>query len=367
MLRETRLEIDARNLDKNLEVFRKLIRPGTKILANLKGNAYGMGAPLIGKYLEEKNIDYFSVAYLNEGIALRKSGIKAKILVFNPALFHFEALITYKLEPEVSSLHYLEKLISFLREKRIKNFPVHIKFDTGMHRAGIEMDEIYKLIEILKKSPEIKLQSIFSHLAAAEDPAKDAFTWNQFKSFDKIIELLQTHIPYSFFKHILNTAGVFRFPEKQYDMIRPGLGIFGYNLVEKNQKDLYPIGVLKTAINQIKTLKKGESAGYNQKFIAPKDHTKIALLPIGYADGFPRKAGNGKWKVSLGGKRVPVIGNVSMDTISIDVTGISCNPGDEVVIYDNKDDIYKMARLLQSIPYEVTSSVTARVERILKP
>ncbi len=365
MFRETFLEINAHNLEHNLDVFRELIHPETRILANLKGNAYGMDAVLIGEFLEKKNIDYFSVAYVNEGIRLRKAGIKGKILVFNPSIDHFIDLLTHNLEPEVSSIHYLEKLMAFLAQNNIYHFPIHIKLDTGMKRAGIEDFELEKLISILQHTPYVNIKSVFSHLAAAEDPSKDTFTLNQFTLFDKMTKELESSLKQSFFRHILNTAGVFRFPERQYDMIRPGLGIFGYNMVKNPQKKLFPIARFVTKINQIKTLLKGESLGYNQGFTATKDNTKVALLPLGYADGINRKLGHGKWKVKIKGKECPIVGVVSMDTLSVDISDVPSKTGEEVVIFDKHKDVYKMAEILDTIPYEIITSISSRVERVL--
>jgi len=363
MPRETYLEIDAKRLKHNLQVFRNLIHPSTQILANLKGNAYGMDAVLIGKYLEKNGIKYFSVAYINEGIRLRKAGIKSNLLVFNPSLENFEELLNYQLESEVSSLYYLKKLIAFLEKKEIIAYPIHIKLDTGMHRAGIELKEIEELISILINTKFIKVQSVFSHLAAAEDPNKKEFTEKQFSLFDQMTSRLENALKVPFIKHILNTAGVFNFPEKQYDMIRPGLGIFGYNLIKSNQKDLLPIAKLKTKINQIKELKKGESVGYNNQFIAKHNNTKIALLPVGYADGISRNLGNGKWNVRIKNKTVPIIGNVSMDTLSIEISGLDCEVEEDVIIFNNEEDVYQMAELLNTIPYEITTRLTSRVEK----
>lgn len=365
MYRETFLEIDADRLEHNLRVFRNLIHPKTRILANLKGNAYGMDAVLIGQLLEQQNIDYFSVAYINEGIRLRKADIKGNIIVFNPSLDNFEDLISYNLEPEVSSIEYLKKLIAFLERKNIKQYPIHLKLDTGMKRAGIEEKDLDELIKLLKDTLTTNVKSVFSHLAASEEPSKDTLTRKQFRLFDKMTNTLENRLNRPFFRHILNTAGVFRFPEKQYDMIRPGLGIFGYNLIEKNKKELLPIARLLTKINQIKTLKKGEALGYNHLFVAPEDQTKVALLPIGYADGLNRKLGNGRWSVKIRNKECPIIGAISMDTLSIDITSIEAKAGDEVVIFDNDKDVYKMANILDTIPYEITTSLSSRVEKRL--
>jgi len=365
-MRETRLEIDSRRLLHNLEVFRSKIHPDTRILANLKGNAYGLGAVEIGKLLEQQNINYFSVAYINEAVLLRKNNIKADLIVFNPSFKHFKPLIDYRLEPEVSSLLYLKKLIDYLTAAGINDFPVHLKLDTGMHRAGIMPAELNELIQVLQRHPQVKLQSVFSHLAAAEDPRQDDFTRRQIETFEQMTALLSADLNRYFFKHLLNTAGVFRFPQAQYDMIRPGLGIFGYNLMPPSENPLLPIAQWTTRINQIKTLQKGESVGYNRNFTAPADNTKVALLPVGYADGLNRWLGQGKYKVLCKGKRLPIIGNISMDTCSIDVSGTDCQPGDKVILFDRKNDVYQMADLLQTIPYEIITGITRRVRRIIK-
>ncbi len=364
MLRETFLEIDFKRLAHNLDVFRQKIRPETKILANLKGNAYGMDAILLGKFLEQKNVDYFSVAYINEAVRLRKAGIKAKLLIFNPSTENIQALIDYDLEPEVSSLRYLNILIDFLKHKNITGFPVHIKLDTGMHRAGIMQNELNELINLLQ-AKQIQVKSVFSHLSAAEDTNEDKFTLNQIKNFEKMSDFIKKNINDKFFRHLLNTAGVFRFAAYQFDMIRPGLGIFGYNLVKSNVSDLQPIAQFKTKINQIKILQQNETVGYNRNYKVEGKTARIALLPVGYADGLSRKLGQNNWKVSVNGKPVPIVGNVSMDTISIDVTEAECQAGDEVIIFDNKDDVYRMANLLKTICYEVISSITYRVPRYI--
>ena len=362
-MRETRLEIFPERLLHNLEVFKSKINSGTRILANLKGNAYGIGALEIGKFLEQQKVDYFSIAYINEGVFLRQNGINAHLIVFNPSFSHFQELIDYQLEPEVSSLAYLKKLISYLKQRQINRFPVHLKLDTGMHRAGIMPEEMDELLSTLLHQKQVKLQSVFSHLAAAEDPDEDSFTLQQIELYEQMTAKLAGALPDNFFRHLLNTAGVFRFPEAQYDMIRPGLGIYGFNLVETQKNELQPVARLVTRINQIKTLKKGETVGYNRNFVAPADNTKVALLPIGYADGLNRLLGQKKYNVQCKGKRLPIIGNVSMDTISIDITGSDCKTGDLIIIFDCQKDVYQMASLLNTIPYEIITGITRRVVR----
>jgi len=359
-MRETQIEISRKNLLHNLNVFTQKIHPNTKILANLKANAYGIGAIAIGKFLEKQGISYFSIAYINEGIHLRKNGIKTNILLFNPSIDNFEELISYQLEPEVSSIYYLQKLIAFLQKNDIHQFPIHLKLDTGMHRAGIMPEELAQLIEILQKQTNVKVSSVFSHLAAAEDPKSDDFTKNQIATFEKMTQVLSENYSDTFFRHLLNSAGIFRFPEAQYDMIRPGLGLFGYTLIDNDKDILKPILSLKTKITQIKNLKPEETVGYNRTFKASKK-TKVALLPIGYADGINRHLKG--FKVQCKGNQVPIIGNVSMDTMSIDITHTDCQIGDEVIVINNTDDVYKMAQVLKSIPYEVTANLSHRIPR----
>jgi alanine racemase len=363
-MRETRLEISRKRLQHNLDVFRSKISPKTKILANLKGNAYGIGAVITGKYLEQQGIDYFSVAYINEGILLRKNNIRTNLIVFNPSFEHFKPLVDYRLEPEVSSLAYLQKLSEFLQTAAVKKFPVHLKLDTGMHRAGIMASELDDLLRLLSACPQIQVKSVFSHLAAAEDPDEDVFTLAQIDLYKQMTRRIQENLSGKFFRHLLNTAGVFRFPEAQFDMIRPGLGIYGYNLIREARDELQPIARFVTRINQIKRLNEGDTVGYNRNFTAGKN-TEVALLPVGYADGFNRLLGQGRYRVRCKNKEAAVVGNVSMDTISIDISGMNCKPGDEVILFDDKNDVYQMAEILQTIPYEIITSITRRVERVM--
>jgi len=361
-MRETFIEIDSKRLKHNWEVFK--IKASAGILVNLKANAYGIGAYETGRFFERQGADYFSVAYINEGVALRQKDITTNLLVFNPSFDEFAPLIDYRLEPEVSSLAYLKTLITFLSTKKIKNFPIHLKIDTGMHRAGIEFFELGKLLQLLKQTDSVLVKSVFSHLAAAEDPGEDEFTHRQIQNFEQITHKLEQNLPVKFFRHLLNTAGAFRFPQAQYEMIRPGLGLFGYTLINADRDKLKPVLQLKTKINQIKNLKSGESVGYNRVFTAQKA-TKVGLLPLGYADGIDRRLGNTQYFVKCRGYSAPIIGNVSMDTISIDLTGTPCEQGDEVIVIDNEQDVYKMADLLGTIPYEIIAGLSIRLPRVL--
>lgn len=361
-MRESFIEIDSKRLKHNWDVFKQKIHPDTKILANLKGNAYGLGAYQVGRLLESYGADYFSVAYINEGVALRQKGIKTKLLVFNPSFETFEPLLTYQLEPEVSSLAYLKVLNRFLSDNKINGFPIHIKLDTGMHRAGITAEELPDLIKYLTQMPSLKVASVFSHLAASEDPNEDAFTLRQIADFEKMTASLSQALPYKFFRHLLNTAGVFRFPLAQYDMIRPGLGLFGYHLSPEYQTILKPVMQLKTKINQVKHLKPGDTVGYNRQFKADKP-MKIGLLPLGYADGIDRRLGYGNYTVKCANKLLPIVGTISMDTMSIDLTGSDCKAGDEVVVIDNDRDVYNLSEQLNTIPYTIISDLSHRLKR----
>ncbi len=361
-MRESYIEIDSNRLKHNLRIIKNRLQPGTKILANLKGNAYGLGAYGIGKLLEQAGIDYFSVAYINEAVNLRQKGIQTNLLVFNPSFENFEEIVTYKLEPEVSSLTYLNTLIKFLSAHNITGFPVHIKLDTGMHRAGIMPGEINTLIQILIQNKNVTVKSVFSHLAAAEDPEEDDFTLAQIQTFERITGKMADQLNDTFFKHLLNTAGIFRFPEAQYEMVRPGLGIFGFNMITGQEKVLKPVARLITKINQIKDLKDGDTVGYNRRFKVTGNR-RIGLLPLGYADGIDRRLGYGNLYVRCKNYKIPVAGTISMDTISIDLTGTPCRQGDEVIVYDNDDSIYKIARFLDTIPYEIISRLSKRLPK----
>ena len=362
-MRETQVLIDSSRLQHNVEVIRKQIANGTHILANLKANAYGLGAVAIGKYLESLGASYFSVAYLNEGIYLRQNGITTSLLVFNPSFDDFQPLVDYHLEPEVSSIGYLVSLLSFLKSHNIEHFPIHIKLDTGMHRAGIMPDELPELIDLIRDNKHIKVVSVFSHLAAAEEPAEDVFTRSQISLFDEMSGILKSAVSDRFFRHLLNTAGIFRFPEAQYDMVRPGLGIFGFHSLSDIKPDLLPIAKLVTKINQIKVLSKGEKVGYNRRFIASRNNVRVALLPLGYADGISRILGNKNYTVKIKGQDAPIIGTISMDTLSVDVSEIDCKQGDEVIVIDNQTDVYDLSVKLHTISYEIITNLAQRIPR----
>ena len=363
-MRESHIEIDSKRLKHNLDSIKKRLHPNTKILANLKGNAYGLGAYEIGKVFEQWGFAYFSVAYINEAVALRQKGIKTNLLVFNPSFDNFEELITFNLEPEVSSLAYLKALIKYLSTKKLIGFPIHIKLDTGMHRAGIMQEELEELLQILQQNKSVSVQSVFSHLAAAEDPKEDTFTLSQIQTFESMTRKMADSIDSKFFRHLLNTAGIFRFPQAQYEMIRPGLGLFGFNMIAGQENCLQPIARIKTKINQVKQLTSGDTVGYNRRYKITSNR-RVALLPLGYADGIDRRLGNGNFYVKCNGHKIPIVGTISMDTINIDLTGTPCKQGDEVIVFDNDQSIYEIAQQLDTIPYEIITRLTKRLPRIV--
>ncbi len=364
-MRESYIEIDHNRLAHNLEVIKRQVRPNTQVLANLKANAYGLGAYEVGRFLEQEDIAYFSVAFINEGVFLRQKGIKTNLLVFNPSFETFDALVDYHLEPEVSSLAYLKALSQYLKSKNLHHFPIHLKLDTGMHRAGIRPEEIDALLEQLKKNNNtVRVKSVFSHLAAAEDPGEDAFTLQQIQTFESLSKKLSEKLPERFFRHLLNTAGIFRFQQAQYDMVRPGLGLFGYNMIAGQKNTLLPIARLKTKINQIKALESGDTVGYNRRFKSV-DNSRIGLLPLGYADGIDRRLGYERFYVKCRGYKIPVIGTISMDTMSVDLTHTPCQQGDEVIVFDHDDSLYDVAKQLQTIPYEIIAGLTHRLKRVI--
>jgi len=363
-MRESYIEIDHNRLAHNLEVIKQQLKPNTQILANLKANAYGLGAYEIGRVLEQQNIAYFSIAFINEGVFLRQKGIKTNLLVFNPSFETFDALVDYRLEPEVSSLAYLKALSQYLKSKNLRHFPIHLKLDTGMHRAGIRPEEMDALLGQIKNNDAVSVKSVFSHLAAAEDLGEDAFTLQQIQTFESLSKKLSEKLPEHFFRHLLNTAGIFRFPQAQYDMVRPGLGLFGYNMITGQENTLLPIARLKTKINQIKNLESGDTVGYNRRFKSAGNN-RVGLLPLGYADGIDRRLGYERFYVKCRGYKIPVIGTISMDTMSVDLTHTPCQQGDEVIVFDHDQSLYDVAKQLQTIPYEIIAGLTRRLKRIV--
>jgi alanine racemase len=282
-------------------------------------------------------------------------------MVMNPEFRSFEAIVDYRLEPEIYSISILNKFLLFIKERGLKNFPVHIKFDTGMHRLGFSEDEIVTVTEALVQSNLLMVQSVFSHLAGSEDENHDEFTKLQISRFEKMSKTVSNALSYRFFRHILNSAGIERFPEAQFEMVRLGIGLYGIS--SGNASKLKNIGTLKTIISQTREVKAGDTVGYGRKGIAV-NKMKVAVIPIGYADGLNRKLGNGAAKFIVNGKFAPTIGNICMDMCMLDVTGIKISEGDPVIIFGEDLPVSELAEKLGTIPYEILTSVSTRVNRV---
>ena len=358
---QTVLEIDLNALVNNLNVFRSLLRNETKIIVMVKAFSYGSGDIEIAKLLQFHNIDYLAVAVADEGVELRQAGIQTPVIVMNPEEHSFQNMIEYRLEPNIYSLEILLAFEKAVDENIMENYPVHIKLDTGMNRLGFKTEkEVDALISVLKKNNLLKAVSLFSHLAASDEPSLDNFTTEQFTQFEKLFNRISSQLPYKPDRHILNSAGIERFPEKQYEMVRLGIGIYGVSITGL---PLHPISAFKSIISQVKTLYSGETTGYGRKGKSVGE-TKIAIIPVGYADGIDRKSGNGTGTALIKGKRVPIIGNVCMDMLMLDVTGMEVSPGDEVEFFGKGISISEVAKRIGTIPYEILTGISHRVKRI---
>lgn len=364
---ETVLEINLNALVHNLNYYRSRLRSQTKIMCMVKAFAYGSGSFEIANTLQFHNVEYLAVAYADEGVELRKAGITLPIMVMNPEEQSFDTMITYYLEPEIYSFrtlnHFSETLKRRITELNQPVFPIHIKLDTGMRRLGFEGQDLKELIVRIKNNRHLKVESVFSHLAGSDEAVHDGFTKKQIEIFTKASHEIQSHFDYPVLRHILNSAGIIRFPEAQFEMVRLGIGLHGIAATPGEQKQLQAVSSLKTTISQIKTVKAGETIGYNRKGIAVHDML-VATVGIGYADGLNRKLGNGIGKMFVNGKFAPIIGNVCMDMTMVDITDIPAHEGDEVIVFGKEYSIIQMAIDMGTIPYEVLTNVSQRVKRI---
>ncbi len=363
-LHQTVLEINLNAIVHNVKVYQKQLRTSTKMMAMVKAFAYGSGGAEIAGILQYHKVDYLGVAYTDEGVELRKAGITLPIMVMNPEESGFESIVEYNLEPDIYSFSMLHSFESFLKLEGLHRYPVHIEIETGMNRLGFAMDEIKSLADHLETTTLLKVQTVFSHLAASEDPAQDEFTLQQFNLFKQAVEIIQEKLNYSFLQHITNSAGIFRLPYLQLDMVRLGIGMYGVDSAAAHQSLLQPVATLKTTIAQLKHLKAGESVGYNRKAVIKQD-AFIATVRIGYADGYSRRLGNGAGKMRIKDKLVPVIGSICMDMTMIDVTGIAdVREGDEVIVFGEELPIQQLAEWAGTIPYEIMTSISQRVKRV---
>lgn len=357
----TTLEIRMNDVRFNLEQYRKIVGPDVRIMAMVKAFSYGSGGIEMAKFLAHERVDYLGVAFTDEGIAIRRAGIKIPVMVMNPDFQQSDLIIDHHLEPEIYNWTGLNAFSKTLRNLGLSPYPVHLKLDTGMHRLGFDFRETESLFNFLNNHSEIYLKSVFSHLAASEDPENDDFTNLQIKRFSEACNHLIEKISYPFLRHILNSSGIERFTYAHFDMVRLGIGLYGIG--STGLLNLKPITTLKTIISQIHDLTAGESVGYGRRTILEKP-TRIGVIPIGYADGIDRRLGNGICKMMIKGKPVSTIGNICMDMTMIDLNGVEANEGDEVVVFGPQNPVTGIADILQTIPYEVLTSISPRVKRI---
>lgn len=358
---ETILEVNLGAMIANLNHYRSFLKPETKMVCMVKASAYGAGSYEVAKTLQEHRVDYLAVAVADEGSELRKAGITANILIMNPELTAFKTMFDYHLEPEVYSFHLLDELVKAAEKEGVTNFPIHIKLDTGMHRLGFLPDEIPTLITRLKAQNAVMPRSVFSHFVGSDSPQFDAFTRRQIAVFDKASNELQAAFPHKILRHICNTAGIERFPEAQYDMVRLGLGLYGINPI--NNGTLHNISTLKTTILQIHEVPADETVGYSRRGEL-KRTSRIAAIPIGYADGLNRHLGRGNAYCLVNGQKAKYVGNICMDVCMIDVTDIDCKEGDQVEIFGDHLPVHVLSDALDTIPYEVLTGISNRVKRV---
>lgn len=357
----TRLEIDLNALTHNLNIYRKQLNPGTKIMVMVKAFSYGSGDVEIASALQYQHVDYLAVAVTDEGVLLRNAGIITPVIVMNPEQQSFQHIIDFQLEPNIYSLQLLVNFADVVKQNGLRNFPVHIKIDTGMNRLGFKSaEEILQVVQFIHKNELLQIKSVFSHLAASDDAGFDSFTESQFSKFESLSDLIAAKISYPFFRHILNSAGIERFPSKQFEMVRLGIGLYG---ISATGLPLQNIGSLLSTVSQVKTVKHDETVGYSRKGVVSSEST-IAIVPLGYADGLDRKLGNRNGSAFVGGKKVPIIGNICMDMLMLDVSGTDVKAGDTVEFFGSNISISEVAEKAGTIPYEILTGISQRVKRV---
>ncbi len=357
----SRLELNLPACQENYRYFRSRLEPSTRLLVLVKANAYGHGAVEFAAMMQSCGADYLAVALPVEGMELRQAGISLPILVLTAGTDFFEEIIDNRLEPGIPNLYTLKALCEVLASRGLRDFPIHIKLDTGMHRLGFMPGELPELMDFLKDCPWVKVKSVYSHLAAAEDPLSDDFTLGQIRMFMEGAGALSDSLGYKPMWHILNSAGIERFPEAQFDMVRLGIGLHGISAA--GATSLKPVVTLKSTLLQIKEIASGESVGYSRRFMAGRP-TRYGVVPIGYADGWRRALGNGRGYVTVRGQRAPIIGNICMDMCTVDLTGLVAEEGDTVILMGEHPSVTEIADMLQTIPYEVLTDIAPRVKRV---
>jgi len=356
---QTVFEINLNALIHNLNVYKSLLKPKVKVMAMVKAFSYGAGSYEIARILNFNRVDYLTVAYADEGVVLRKSGIKTPIMVMNPEAHSFDAILKYNLEPEIYNFEIFQSLLQIADGEEIG---IHLELDSGMKRLGFDENQLPLLNQLLSENPYLKVRSIFTHLAASEDPNHDLFTQKQINSFEKMSALLTQNLNYPVLLHCLNSGGIARFPNAQFDMVRLGIGLYGVNPSEFSLP-LQTIGTLKTVISQVRFIDANESIGYGRNGHL-KTAGKIAIVAIGYADGLDRKLSNGIGSMLVNGKLAKIVGNICMDMTMLDVSNIDCKVGDEVIVFGESPNINELSQQIGTIPYEILTGVSQRVKRI---
>ncbi len=361
---ETVLEIDLNALAHNYKYLTSKLTSGAKTLAVIKAFGYGSDSIAVARELEDLGVAYFAVAYVKEGVALRDAGIRTPILVLHPQPLNFEELIDRCLEPSIYSNRILNHFINVAEGKRQKNYPVHLKFNTGLNRLGFREKNTEQILAKLKETKAIKVRSLFSHLVASEDEAEKDFTLHQINTFKRIAEVMKDTLPYEPFMHQSNTSGVLNYPQAHFDMVRVGIGLYGFGNSEEENKKLKPVATLKSVISQIHAIQPNETVGYNRAYKA-KGQEKTATIPIGHADGISRAYGNGTGWVTIAGKKAPIVGNVCMDMLMVNITNIDCQEGDEVIVFGENPSAQELSEAVGSIPYELLTAISQRVKRVV--
>lgn len=361
---ETVLEINLNAIVHNLNYFKRKVGPDVKVMAMVKAFSYGSGSHEIASLLQYHKVDYLTVAYIDEGVSLRKAGITLPIMVMNPEVSGFESLLRYQLEPEVYSFRLLQQLSEYVQKVGLAMpLGIHIKFDTGMHRLGFEPSQVDELVQRLQSVPDFELRSVFSHLATADDPSDKGFAEQQIALFRQVSDQVVQAFPYKILRHIANTAASMAYPEARFDMVRLGIGLYGVSPYAAEQAYIETVSALRSVVSQLHPLGAGESVGYSRRFVA-KQATEIAVVPIGYADGLHRILGEGRGHLMLRGQLVPIVGSVCMDMLMLDVTGMGVKEGERVEVFGTERPIAHLAHEMQTIPYEILTGISQRVKRV---
>lgn len=363
MHKGTRLEVDLSALEHNFLYLKSKIAPETLFMAVVKANAYGHGSIPIAQKLQDLGTDYFATAYVDEATDLRDHGIIKPILVLHAQQHMLPICIDRCLEPVIYSMELLEAFIAFAKAKQQQSYPIHLEFNTGLNRIGIDVEDLENVITILEKNPSVKVRGLQSHLAASEDREQDKFTQQQIDLFSTIKNRLKEVLPYEFITHESNTSGILNYPNAHFNMVRSGIGLYGYGNDLDYDKKLQPVGALKSIVSQNRWIKTGESVSYNRKFVASRD-MRYAVIALGHGDGINRIYGYGNAVVYINGKAVPTLGIICMDMFMVDVTDITCNVGDEVIIFDKSHNARDLAEKAGTISYELLTGIQKRVPRI---